>query len=154
MPSYLGHVLTENRNGLVMRAMATQSSTTAEREAGLGMLDRLARGPGTITLGADKGYQHQAFVGQLPARGVVPHVAEYAPNPHWGNFLTEAERSGEGPRLSQRKPKRVEKFFGWAKLDRSLRQVKLRGLRRVDWLVNLLAAAHNLRRLQTLLHAG
>jgi transposase len=151
LPSYLGHVLTENRNGLVVRAMATQSSTTAEREAALHLLDRLKRGPGKITLGADKGYQHQAFVEQLRARRVVPHVAEYAPNPHWGNFLTPAERLGEGYRLSQRKRKLVEKFFGWSKLDRGLRQVKLRGLRRVDWIMNLLATAHNLRRMQTLL---
>ena len=31
--SYLGHVVTENRNGLVVAVCATQSSTTAEREA-------------------------------------------------------------------------------------------------------------------------
>ena len=30
-PSYLGHVITENRNGLVMAACVTQSSTKAER---------------------------------------------------------------------------------------------------------------------------
>ena len=41
VPSYLGHVLIENRNGLVVRAMATQSSTRAEREAAITLLDRL-----------------------------------------------------------------------------------------------------------------
>ena len=35
VPSYLGHVLMENRNGLVVAACATQSSATAEREAAL-----------------------------------------------------------------------------------------------------------------------
>lgn len=154
LPSYLGHVLTENRNGLVVRAMATQSSTTAEREAGLKLLDRLERGPGEITLAADKAYQHETFIEQLRARRVLPHVAEYSQNPHWGNFITAEERGSEGYRLSRRKRKLVEKFFGWSKLDRGLRQVKLRGLRRVDWLMNLLATAHNLRRMQTLLHAG
>jgi hypothetical protein len=39
-PSYLGHVLTENRNGLVVAACVTQSSSKAEREAALAMLDR------------------------------------------------------------------------------------------------------------------
>ena len=53
--------------------------------------------------------------------------------------------------ISQNKRKLVEKVFGWAKLDRALRQVKLRGLRRVDWLVQLVATAYNLRRMQKLL---
>jgi len=33
MPSYLGHVVTENRNGLAVAARAMQSSAAAEREA-------------------------------------------------------------------------------------------------------------------------
>jgi len=154
VPSYLGHVITENRNGLVVAAMATQSSTRAEREAALAMLDRMRRRDGPITLGADKGYQHESFVGQLRSRRVVPHVAEYAPNPKWPSFLNEEERSGEGFQISRRKRKLVEKVFGWAKLDRGLRQVKLRGLRRVDWMVRMIATAHNLRRMQTLLEAA
>jgi transposase len=154
VPSYLGHVLTENRNGLVVAALATQSSTTAEREAAVAMLDRLrvARPhAGPITLGADKSYQEERFIGRLRQRSVVPHVAEYEPNPQWPSFLTEAERSDPGFAVSQRKRKLVEKVFGWAKLDRAMRQVKLRGLNKVDWLFRLVAAAHNLRRMQTLL---
>jgi IS5 family transposase len=134
-----------------MAAMATQSSTRAEREAALVLLDRLRRRSAAITLGADKGYQEEGFVEQLRARRVAPHVAEYAPNPKWPSALTEAERNHPGFALSQRKRKLVEKVFGWAKLDRGLRQVKLRGLQRVDWLVQLVATAHNLRRMQTLL---
>jgi transposase len=153
VPSYLGHVLTENRHGLVVAAMATQSSTRAEREAAITLLDRLPRRPQAITLGADKGYQEERFVQQLRARRVAPHVAEYDTNPKWANFLTEAERNDPGFAVSQRKRKLVEKVFGWAKLDRGLRQVKLRGLKRVDWLVPLTATAHNLRRMQTLLAA-
>ena len=33
VPSYLGHVITENRNGLVVAAMATQAGNAAERQA-------------------------------------------------------------------------------------------------------------------------
>ena len=43
VPSYLGHVVTENRNGLVVAAMVTQSSKTAEQEAALAMVDKLKR---------------------------------------------------------------------------------------------------------------
>jgi transposase len=156
VPSYLGHVITENRNGLVVAALATQAGTKAEREAALEMLDRIEgrqRRKETITVGADKGYQHEEFVAGLRARKAVPHVAEYAPNPKWPNFLTEEERSDPGFAVSQRKRKLVEKVFGWAKLDRAIRQVKLRGLRRVDWLVQLVSTAYNLRRMQTLLAA-
>ena len=155
LPSYTGHILTENRNGLVVAALATQSSSTAEREAAIAMLDRWQQArshAGPLTLGADKGYQNQQLIEQLRARQVVPHIAEYAPNPKWPSFLTEQERSDPGFAISQRKRKLVEKVFGWAKLDR-LRQVKLRGLNKVDWLFRLVAAAHNLRRMQTLLEA-
>src|SRR3989442_3809201 len=75
-PSYLGPVVTENRNGLVVAACVSQSSSRAEREAALEMLDRLPRRAPSITLGADKGYQEEHFIAGLRRRGVVPHVAE------------------------------------------------------------------------------
>jgi transposase len=151
VPSYLGHLLTENRNGLVVCALATQASKTAERDAALAMLDRTGSRPGTVTLGADKSYQEEKFIAELRKRRVRPHVAEYTPNPKWPNFLTEAERNDPGMKISQKKRKLIEKVFGWGKLDRALRQVKQRGLRRVDWIVRMIAAAHNLRRMQKLL---
>jgi transposase len=149
VPSYLGHVITENRNGLVVAAMATQAGTTEERRAALKMLKRLKRGK-RVTLGADKSYQQEGFVNGLRAERVVPHVAEYAPNPKWVNWLTENERKDGGFTTSQRKRKLVEKVFGWMKQGR-LRQVKVRGLRRVDWLFQLAAAAHNLLRMSKLI---
>jgi transposase len=150
VPSYLGNIVTENRTGLVVAAMATQSSTTAEREAALAMLPRIKR-KARITLGADKAYQHEAFIRELRQRAVTPHVAEHAHNPVWRNFLTDQERQGAGYVMSQKKRKLVEKVFGWMKQDRGLRQVKLRGLRKVDWMVRLAAAAHNLVRLARLI---
>jgi transposase len=159
-PSYLGHVLIENRKGLIVAACATQSSTTAEREAALGMLDERGRGAGPgraetppITLGADTLYQEEQFIAELRRRKVVPHVAEYAPNPQWPNWLTEAERCDPGFAISQKKRKLIEKVFGWGKLDSVLRQVKLRGRKRVDWWFRLLATAANLVRLVKLIPA-
>jgi transposase len=151
VPCYLGHVLTENRNGLVVDAVATQASTTAEREAALAMLDRTRkRRAKRITLGADKAYQEKSFLTALRRRRVKPHVAEYEPNPQWPNFLKPEERNDPGYAISLNKRKLVEKVFGWAKLDRTLRQVKLRGLKRVDWLIRLVATAHNLLRMHSL----
>ena len=47
----------------------------------------------------------------------------------------------------------MEKVFGWAKQDRAVRQVKLCGRARVDWLFSLVATAHNLLRMQKLIPA-
>jgi transposase len=159
-PSYLGHVLIENRKGLIVAACATQSSTTAEREAALGMLEERGRGAGPgsaetppLTLGADRLYQEEQFIAELRRRKVVPHVAEYASHPQWPNWLTEAERCDPGFALSQKKRKLIEKVFGWGKLDSVLRQVKLRGRKRVDWWFRLLATAANLVRLVKLIPA-
>ena len=70
--AYLGHVLMENRNGLVAAAEATLASGTAEREAAAAFSQRLPYG---ATLGADKGYDAEAFVEGLKARGIEPHIA-------------------------------------------------------------------------------
>ncbi len=70
MPGYLGHVLSENRNGLVVAAMATHAGQArAEREAALVLLDRVRHRPEAITLGADKSYQEERFIQQLQASG-------------------------------------------------------------------------------------
>jgi transposase len=154
-PSYLGHVIVENRNGLVVAACATQSSTTAEREAALAMLDEMKRAGGSpatspkpITLGADKLYQEEKFIEALRQRGIAPHVAEYEKaTTHWPNFLTAAERHDARRAISQKKRKRVEMVFGWGKGNSMMRKIKLHGVKRVDWLFRLLATANNLVRM-------
>jgi hypothetical protein len=45
----------------------------------------------------------------------------------------------------------VEKSFGWLKLTGPLRQVKYRGLEKVDWAFVFSCAAHNLLRLHKLM---
>ena len=67
------------------------------------------------------------------------------------NNLTEAERGDERRSISQRKRKLVEKVFGWAKVDSVLRQVKVRGLKRVDWFYRFAMAAYNFMRLRRLI---
>jgi transposase len=160
-PSYLGHVMIENRKGLVVAACATQSSATAEREAALAMLDKRGRSPDKIgndtipiTLGADKLFQEAQFVSELRRRKVVPHIAEYEPGKNdWKNSLTEAERQDPGFGISQKKRKLVEKVFGWGKLDSILRQVKLCGVKKVDWWFRFIATAANLVRMVKLIPA-
>ena len=45
----------------------------------------------------------------------------------------------------------IEKGFGWLKQPGPLRQVKLRGLEKVDWLFAFSCASHNLIRLPRLI---
>lgn len=156
-PSYLGHVLTENRNGLIVQACVTQSGTRAEREAGLHMLRRMRRKQEggqvqAITLGGDKGFQEEKFIAELRALQVIPHIAEYEKKSwQWPNWLTASEREASGYALSQRKRKLVEQVFGWIKSVAGLRKTKLRRRRRVDWMFRLAAAACNLVRLAKLI---
>jgi hypothetical protein len=155
----MGHTLIENRNGLAVAAEATEAGNAAERCAALTMLDRTVRSRQErdaaleITLGADTLYQEEKFVEALRERAVAPHVSEYAQeSSNLGkNSLNEAERNVQRRMISQRKRKLVEKVFGWAKLDSVLRQVKVRGLKRVDWFYRLTMAAYNLMRMRRLI---
>lgn len=155
VPAYQGHALIENRNGLVVAAEATQAATVAERESALRLLDRAVavKAEGQITLGADTQYQEGQFVAGLRERTVAPHVSEYtgAGRNLGKNSLTEAERADPRRSISQSKRKLIEKVFGWAKLIGSLRQVKLRGIQRVDWLHRLVMVGYNLIRMRKLI---
>ena len=159
VPSYQGHALIENRNGLVVAAEATLAATVAEREAALRMLDRTVapkderNSERKMTLGADTQYQDEKFVQGLRDRGVAPHVSEYTQGgSNMGkNSLTDEERQDPRRTISQRKRKLIERVFGWSKLHRPLRQVKLRGLKRVDWFYRLTIVAHNLVRMRRLI---
>jgi transposase len=158
LPSYQGHVLMENRNGLAVAAQASCAGTAEERTAALAMLEEVlppadARGAGgQITLGADTQYQDPTFVSALRDRGIAPHLSEYTQGANvCKNALREEERSDPRREIRQRKRKLIERVFGWAKLDRPLRQVKLRGLKRVDWFYRLVVTAYNLMRMGKLL---
>jgi transposase len=157
VPSYQGHALTENRNGLVVAAQASLAAADAEAEAGMEMLDRTVAphqqrsAEPEITLGADTGYQQERFIAGLRQRHVAPHVSEYVKGNLQKNRLTEAERCDVRSTISQRKRKLIERVFGWAKLAAGLRQVKLRGLKRVDWFYRLAIVGYNLVRMRTLI---
>jgi len=149
--SYLGHVLMENRNGLLVRTMVTQADGTAERDAALLMAWKTAsKMPGTrrITLGADKNYDTGDFVSTVRELQIIPHVAQN--NTNRSSAIDERTTRHAGYRISQRKRKRVEQAFGWMKMIGLLRKVKLRGLEKVGWWFTFVGAAYNLIRLRRL----
>jgi transposase len=156
VPSYLGHALMENRNGLIVAAEASLSSNAAERCVALKMLDgvlqsKWKRLDKKITLGADTSYQEEQFIQGLRERKIAPHISQYVRGNLDKNCLTKRERNDKRRAISHNKRKLIEKSFGWSKSDRSLRQVKLRGLNRVDWLHRLTMAAYNLTRMSRLI---
>ncbi len=76
LPSYLGHVLTDNRNGLVVNVQASAADGTAERAVAAQMLAGVA-GPGKrVTVGADKAYDTKDFIQACRQINVTPHVAQ------------------------------------------------------------------------------
>lgn len=82
---------------------------------------------------------------------MATHVSEYVQGNLGKNSLTKTERADERKTISQRKRKLIERVFGWSKLDRPLRQIKLRGLKRVDWFYRLTLAAYNRVRMRRLI---
>jgi transposase len=150
--SYMGHVLTENRNGLVVDVELTTADGRAEREAGLAMASRLPGGRRRVTLGADKGYDTEAFVAGLRELNVTPHVAQNTSGRR--SRIDERTTRHMSYTISQRKRKRVEEVFGWIKTTAGLRKTRHRGRDRVGWMFTFAAAAYNLVRMRNLLLAA
>ena len=150
--AFTGHLLMENRNGLVVDACLTRATGTAEPEAALAMLEALP-GSGHKTVGADKNYDTAAFVASSRAAGVTPHVAQNI-NAHRGSNIDGRTTRHAGYRLSQVVRKRIEEANGWIKEVGGMAQTKLRGLERVEWMFVFKAAAYNLIRLPRLLATG
>jgi transposase len=147
---FVGHVLMENRNGLVVQATVTPATGTAERDAALALVD--AQAPSRrITLGGDKNYDTHQFVQDLRARQVTPHVAQHTTNRT--SAIDGRTTRHPGYAISQQKRKRVEEVFGWMKTVGLLRKVKLRGVPRVGWLFTFAAAVYNLVRIRNLVEA-
>ena len=142
--TFMGHVLMENRNGLVVNARLTEANGFAERDAALEMVAELPEG-GRITLGADKGFDEAGFVDALRASGVTPHVSRKKTTALDGRTTRH-----RGYELSLRARKRIEEIFGWMKTIGVMRKTRHRGKRRVGWMFTLTAAAYNLIRMRNL----
>jgi transposase len=148
--SYLGHALVENRNGLIAQAMATTADGYAEREAALLMLEEQRKGRARrMTVGADKAYDAKDFVEAARRLKVTVHVTKNDKKRRSNLDRRTTRHPGYAISLSRRWL--VEKGFGWLKQTGPMRQVKLRGLHKVDWLFVFSCAAHNLCRLPRLM---
>jgi hypothetical protein len=152
--AYLGHLVIENRHGLIVDAMASTADGRAEREVATVLLhDHVQRrGWRWRTVGADKGFDTREFVGDARDLGFTPHVAQNTARAG-GSAIDDRTIRHASYAKSQHSRPRIERAFGWLKTIAWLRKVTLRGLSNVHWLVCFAAAAFNLRRLITLIAA-
>jgi hypothetical protein len=147
---HMGHVLIENRHGLVIEATTTRATGTAEREAAVAMIGMIP-GRHRITVGCDKAHDTTDFVANMRGLDATPHVTQNdtgrrsaidgRTTRHWGYQMSLLVR------------KRIEEVFGWVKTIGGQRKTRYRGTPRVGWMFTLSAAAYDLIRLPKLLGA-
>jgi transposase len=141
--AYLGHVLLDNRHGLVANVCATAATGTAERDAAVVLLTPEDRAK---TVGGDKNFDVASFVAAVREMEITPHVAQ---KDHSAIDARTTRHAGYD--VSQRKRKLIEQVFGWMKTVGGLRKLRHRGGELVDWVLTFTAAAYNLVRMRTLL---
>ncbi|WP_437559403.1 IS5 family transposase [Acidithiobacillus sulfuriphilus] len=143
--AYLGHVLMDNRHGLIAGEQVTTADGTAEVDVATQLVDDLG-GTQRITLGADKGYDRQGFVQDLRDRNVTPHVARKRK----GSAIDARTTRHRGYAMSIHVRRRIESIFGWMKTVGGMRKTRFRGLERVGLHFSMVAIAYNLVRMARL----
>jgi len=148
--SYGLHALMENRHGLCVQMQVT-SATHTETRASCELLGRqidVSEVP-PQSVGGDKGFHNQEFVGFCREQGLRPHVAQVKGRQVAG--LDRRTTSTLGYQTSQQIRKRIEEIFGWCKEIGGLRRTKHRSLERVSLNSTLVVASYNLVRMAKLL---
>jgi len=139
-----GHVLMDNRTGLVVDVTVTRATGTAERDTALDMIEKVP-GSRRITVGADKGYDTRDFVTACREMNVTPHVARR----RW-SIVDKRTTRHAGYQFSQRVRKRIEEIFGWVKTVGGGRKLRYKGVERNQLWAELTAVAYNLVRMAKL----
>ncbi len=141
---YMGHVMMENRNGLVVDVSVSSATGTAEREESLKLLQANTE-PGA-TVGEDRGYDVDAHIKAVQELGVIPHVAAKCK----GSAVPDDIYHSEGYAISLKIRKRIEEVFGWMKTVGGMRKLKLIGREKISGQFRFVAAIYNLVRIGSL----
>ncbi len=167
--SHMGHLLAENRHGLIVGVTVSEANGTAERQAALDLLTRAKRVHKLRpkTLGADKGYDAGEFFRKLERRKVTPHVPIVKPprDPKAvpqkdqvpdirARRRMQARLGTDGYSLSQRCRTKIEEGIGWVKTVAGLARSRWVGRWKLRQMVEVAAAAYNLVRMRKLVPAG
>ena len=141
----MDHTLSDNRHELITSTLVNTADGCVEREAAKVMVTytkQAADEKALISLCADKGYDAAEFIAALTDMQVQPHVAQNTSNRT--PAVPDSVAKSEGYAISQQKRKLIEQGFGWTKFVGPMRQVMVRGLKKVDQLFVLTMAAYNL----------
>ena len=150
-----GHVLMENRNGLIMDVRVDAADGHAERRAAKEMVKHVKRRHRVKpkTVGFDTGFDDGEFLEEMEAQEITPHVPvrQIGSGPKGGARRRAQERmKTKGYSISQRIRKRVEEIFGWCKTVGQLARVKLVGRWKITQEALMTGAAYNLLRMSKL----
>ena len=149
--SFLGHVVMDNRHGLVVGTSYTHANGTAERTAGRTMMKKVkGKRKKRLTLGVDKNYDTADFVHEMRGLNITPHAAQNTKR-RGGSALDERTTRHPGYEISQRKRKLVEEIFGWLKTIGPMRKIKYKGLALGGWIFTFASAAYNLIRIRNII---
>ena len=145
---FAGHVLMENRNGLLVDAELSAASGYAERDVAVEMLARLPATARRRTVGADKGYDTSGFVAEVRDLGITPHVAQHTNQRR--SAIDGRTTRHVGHEISMRIRKRVEEPFGWVKTVGGGRKLRYRGRQRNRAWFLMTGAVYNIIRIVNL----
>ena len=163
--SHLGHVLSENRHGLILRVAVTEANGEAERKAATDMLDVLKAKHQRVpkTMGADKGYDDGEFFQELEDRQIEPHIPLVREPAKLKTVRHKKRHAGirarqrmkrrlktEDYSLSQKCRKKIEECFGWLKTIAGMDRSRVVGRWKLRQLLEVSAAAFNLVRMRRL----
>jgi transposase len=146
--SYMGHLLMENRTGLIVDMELTRASGYAERDAAIEMLKRLPKRRRRRTVAADKNYDVASFVAKTREMGFTPHVAQNTTNR--ASAIDGRTTRHVGHQVSMRIRKRIEEPFGWMKTVAGGRKLRYIGRERNSAWFNMTGAVYNLVRIAAL----
>ena len=144
---HIGHLLMENRHGLVVGARLTQATGKAERAAAAELVAALG-GNRKITLGADKNDDTRGVVNALHEMKITPHVAQN----HTNRESTIDGHIIRHPRYATNDTirKRIEECLGWARTIGGLCKSRFIGREKLDFQFVMTFAAYNLIRMRNL----
>jgi transposase len=146
--AYLGNLLMDNREGLAVAAQVSIATGAAETLAALELVEALQPRAARITVGADKGYDNEAFVEGMRFLEATPHVAQHTTRRR--SRIDARTTRHAGYAVSQVKRKRIEEIFGWLKTVALLRKLRHRGRAVIEWIFIFAVAAYNLVRIRNL----
>src|SRR5215467_1697438 len=138
--SFAGHVLMENRHGLVVDIDLTEAHGRAEREAALRMLHRVRRRARGATVAGDKGFDTAEFVSGVKGLGYTPHIAQNI-TPYRGSNISYRIADSPGYAVSQRLRKRIEEIYGWFKTVSGMRKLRYIGVNRNRFWIEMTSSA-------------